>query len=60
LFVNRAESFLAEMTVGLGEGGDYGVERAGSGQGQEVGVCERGNEPSGPIKCGEFLALLNC
>ena len=22
---------------------------------QEAGTCERGNEPSGSIKCGEFL-----
>ena len=23
---------------------------------QVAGTCERGNEPSGSIKCGEFLA----
>ena len=33
----------------------YGLYRAGSGQGQVAGTCECGNEPSGPIKCGEFL-----
>jgi hypothetical protein len=27
----------------------------GSGYGQLVGTCECGNEPSGSIKCGEFL-----
>jgi hypothetical protein len=27
------------------------VDRSGSGQ----GCCERENEPSGSIKCGEFL-----
>jgi hypothetical protein len=27
----------------------------GSGQGQVAGSCEHGNEPSGSIKCGEFL-----
>ena len=24
-------------------------------QGQEAGPCDSGNEPSGSIKCGEFL-----
>ena len=32
-----------------------GLDRAGSGQGQVAGTFERGNEPSGSIKCGEFL-----
>ena len=35
-----------------------GLDRAGSGYGQVVGTCERGNEPSGSIKCGEFLDQL--
>jgi len=36
--------------------GEYGLDRAGSGQGQVTGICgECGNEPSGFIKCGEFL-----
>ena len=26
-----------------------------SGEGQVAGICEGGNEPSGFIKCGEFL-----
>ena len=26
-----------------------------SGYGQVAGACERGQEPSGSIKCGEFL-----
>ena len=30
----------------------------GSGWGQVVGTCECGNEPSGSIKCGEFLDWL--
>ena len=36
---------------------DVGVwgYQAGSGQGQMGGTCECGNEPSGSIKCGEFL-----
>ena len=33
----------------------YGLDRAGSEKGQVVSCCERGNEPSGSIKCGEFL-----
>ena len=33
----------------------HGLERAGSGQGQLVGTCECGNEPSGYIKRREFL-----
>ena len=28
---------------------------AGPGQGQVVYACECGNEPSGSVKCGEFL-----
>jgi hypothetical protein len=34
----------------------YGLDRAGSGKGQVAGTYECGNELSGPIKCGEFLA----
>jgi hypothetical protein len=33
----------------------YGMDRAGSGQGQVAGACECGNEPLGSIKCGYFL-----
>ena len=33
----------------------YGLGRAGSGKGQVAGTCDCGNEPSGSIKCGEFL-----
>ena len=36
----------------------YGLDRSGSGQGQVVGTCECGNEPSGSIKYGEFLDQL--
>ena len=36
----------------------YGLDQAGSGQGQVVGTCECGTEPSGSIKCGEFLDWL--
>jgi len=37
--------------VGVG----YGLDRAGSGQGQVAGTCEHGKGTSGSIKCGEFL-----
>ena len=33
----------------------YGLGRAGSRYEQLVGTFEIGNEPSGSIKCGEFL-----
>jgi len=36
-------------------GGGYGLDRSDSGFGQVTGTCECGNEPSGSIKCGEFL-----
>jgi hypothetical protein len=36
--------------IGFGD-----VDSLGSGQGHVVGSCEHGNEPSGSIKCGEFL-----
>ena len=36
----------------------YGVVGAGSGQGQVAETCECGDEPSGSIKCGEFLDQL--
>jgi hypothetical protein len=32
-----------------------GVEMDGVGSGQVAGTCEYDNEPSGSIKCGEFL-----
>jgi hypothetical protein len=36
-------------------GWGHGLDWAGSGQEQVAGSCECGNEPPGPIKCGEFL-----
>jgi hypothetical protein len=36
----------------------YGMDRSGSRQGQVAGNCECGNEPSGSIKCREFLDYL--
>jgi len=33
----------------------YGLDRASSGLGQVAGTCECRKEPSGSIKCGEFL-----
>jgi len=41
---------LQEM--GLGRDG---VDCSGLGYGHVVGACERGNEHSGSMKCGEFL-----
>ena len=35
-----------------------GLDWAGPGQGQVADACECGNEPSGSIKCGEFLDQL--
>jgi hypothetical protein len=35
--------------------GGFGLDWAGSGQGQVASACECGNEPSGSIKRGEFL-----
>jgi hypothetical protein len=32
-----------------------GLDLSGSGQGQVAGSCVYGDEPSGSIKCGEFL-----
>ena len=36
----------------------YGLDWAGPGQGRVAEACECGNEPSGSIKCGEFLDQL--
>jgi hypothetical protein len=36
-------------------GWEHGMHQSGSGQRQVAGSCERGNEPSGSIKCGEFI-----
>jgi hypothetical protein len=33
----------------------HGLDRSGLGQGQVAGCFECGDEPSGSIKCGEFL-----
>jgi hypothetical protein len=35
-----------------------GMDLSGSGWGQVVGICERGNEPSGSKNCGEFLDFI--
>jgi hypothetical protein len=34
------------------------LDRSGSGWGQVAGCYEYGDEPSGSIKCGEFLEQL--
>ena len=36
----------------------YVLDRGGLGQGQVAGTCECGNQPSGSIKCEEFLDQL--
>ena len=36
----------------------YGLDRAGSEQGQVAGTCDCGNEPLGSVQCGEFLDQL--
>jgi hypothetical protein len=36
----------------------YGLDQSGSGQEVVAGSCECGDEPSGCIKCGEFLSTL--
>jgi hypothetical protein len=36
-------------------GWGYGLDRSGLGERQMTGCCECGNEPSGSIKCEEFL-----
>ena len=33
----------------------FGLNRAGSGDRQLAGTCECGNEPTGYLKCDEFL-----
>jgi hypothetical protein len=38
--------------------GGHWLDWSGSGQGQVAGACECGNEPSGSIKCNEFLDCL--
>ena len=38
--------------------GECGRDQAGSGKGQVADICDCGNEPSGSIKCGEFLDYL--
>ena len=36
----------------------YGLDWDGPGQRQVAEACECGNEPSGSVKCGEFLDQL--
>ena len=45
------------IKMGLQEVGcrGYGLDQAVPGQGQMAGACQRGNEPSGSIKCWEFF-----
>jgi hypothetical protein len=57
------KEYLEDMSVNsriilkwtLNRMGGRGLDSSGSGQGQLVGFCEHGNEPSGSIKCWECL-----
>ena len=53
----RWEDNIKMDLQGIGLWG-YGLDRAGSGQGQVAGNCEWGNEPSGSVNCREFLDWL--
>jgi len=44
-----------KMDIQEVECGGMDCYRSGSGKGQVAGTCECGNEPSGSIKCVEFL-----
>jgi hypothetical protein len=44
-----------KMYVKRNRFGEGGLDSSGSGKGPVDGSCEQGNEPSGSIKCGEFL-----
>jgi hypothetical protein len=37
------------------DGWGRGLDSSGAGEGKVAGCFEHGNEPSGSIKCGEFL-----
>jgi hypothetical protein len=49
LWEDNIKMDLREVSLG------YGLGRSGSGCVQVAGFCECGYEPSGSIKCGEFL-----
>jgi len=53
LLVRRRRRWEDNITMDLQELGR--MYRAGLGYGQVADTCECGNEPSGTIKCGEFL-----
>jgi hypothetical protein len=44
-----------KMALQVVEWGGHGLDRSVSGQGQLVGICKGGNEPSGSMKCGKLL-----
>jgi hypothetical protein len=50
----RKRDHLGDGFSGSGMWG-YEFDQAGSGQGRVSGTCECGNEPSGFIKCEDFL-----
>jgi hypothetical protein len=48
---------MDRLEVGWG-GGGHRLDRSGCGQGQVADSSECGDEPSGSIKCGEFVECL--
>ena len=51
-WVDNVRTDLREVGGGMWV---YGLDWAGPGWRQVADVCECGNEPSGSVKCGEFL-----
>jgi hypothetical protein len=43
------------IKMDLSDGWGHGLDLSSSGQGKVAGSCECGNEPSGSIKCEDFL-----
>ena len=60
--VRRKRRLKDNIKVGLKEvRWEHGLDWSGSEQGQVVSSFECGNEPSGSVKCGEFIDRLgNC
>ena len=50
---------LQELGLGEGGRGRHGLDFSGSGWGEVEGSCECRNEPSGSVKCVEFLVQLS-
>ena len=50
-----ADAWIILKRIFKKENGGRGMDTSGPVWGQVTGSCEHGNEPSGPIKCWEFL-----